>query len=114
MKYLKSYLAEILAKYYLSLYIYKSNFQKDIYKKLKEDKIDKNINTFYEDLRLISLISDDYIIKIKKYLNNKIKGFPSWIVFTKTFLLFPLMKMKLRVTLNILIKNYLLYNKIRI
>ena len=95
---------EILAKYYERLYTYESNFQKDINKDLRMNKIDKYmpyIKAFYEGVRLRSLplsndhilyrignLSNDEINKIKNYLNNKIKRLPGQIVFSKTFLSF--------------------------
>ena len=95
---------EILSKYYARLYTAESDFYKNINKDLGLNKVEKYlpyIKTLYEGVKLKSLplannnilyrgskISNDEIIKIKEYINKKIKGLPSSIVFSKSFLSF--------------------------
>ena len=95
---------EILSKYYARLYTAESKFYDDINKDLGLNKSEKYlpyIKTLYEGVKLKSLplannnilyrgskISNDEIIKIKEYINKKIKGLPSSIVFSKSFLSF--------------------------
>ena len=101
---MKSVPIEILAKYYARLYTYESNFQKNINKDLRMNKIDiykSYIKALYDGVRLRSLplsnekilyrvgnLSNDEINKIKKYIKNKIEGLPSSIAFSKSFLSF--------------------------
>jgi len=95
---------EILSKYYARLYTINSDFQKDLNKDLRLNKIEKYlpfIKIFYEGVKLKSLpltqnnilyrgaqISKDEINKIKDYIIKKKDGLPSSIVFSKSFLSF--------------------------
>ena len=95
---------EILSRYYSRLYTANSSFHKNINKDLglnNKDKYLSFIKILYEGVKLKSLplsnnnilyrgskISNEEINKIKNYLNNKIEGLPSSIVFSKSFLSF--------------------------
>jgi len=95
---------EILSKYYSRLYTADSNFHKNMNQDLglnKKEKYLSFIKILYEGVKLKSLplsndnilyrgskISNEEINKIKNYLNNKIEGLPSSIVFSKSFLSF--------------------------
>ena len=95
---------EILSKYYARLFTTESDFHKDLNKDLRLNKIDKYlsyIKALYEGVKLKSLplannnilyrgsiISNSEINKIKNYINNKISGLPSSILFSKSFLSF--------------------------
>ena len=95
---------EILSKYYARLYTAESDFYKNINKDLGLNRVEKYlpyIKILYEGVKLKSLplanknilyrgskISNDEIIKIKEYINKKIKDLPSSIVFSKSFLSF--------------------------
>ena len=95
---------EILSKYYARLYNIGSDFCKDMGNNLMMDNKDiylPYIKTLYEGVRLRSLpldnenilyysskLSNDEINKIKIYLNNKIEGLPSSIIFSKQFFTF--------------------------
>ena len=95
---------EILSKYYARFYTAECSFYHKLNKDLQQNKIEEYlpfIKTLYEGVRLKSLplslnnilyrgskISNDEIIKIKNYIKNKIKGLPSSIVFSKSFLSF--------------------------
>ena len=95
---------ELLSKYYVRLYTIESQFNNDINTELRGNQKDKYlpfIKLLYEGVRLKSLpltsnnilyrgsrISNDEIIKIKRYLENKIKDLPGAIVFSKSFLSF--------------------------
>ena len=92
---------EILSKYYARLFTIESDFYKDMDKNLIMNNKDiylPYIKTLYEGVRLRSLpldnenilycgskLSNDEINKIKIYLNNKIEGLPSSIIFSKQF-----------------------------
>ena len=95
---------EIISKYYARVITSASSFHSDINLDLGLNKIDKHlpfIKTLYEWVKLQSLplannnilyrgtkISNDEIIKIEKYLKNKIKDLPASIVFCRAFLSF--------------------------
>ena len=96
---------ELLSKYYIRIYTEEeSNFYSDLNKDLRINKKDiylPYIKVLYEGIRLKSLplannsilyrgsiLSNNEIEKIKKYLNNKIEGLPSSIIFSKAFLSF--------------------------
>ena len=95
---------EILSKYYARLYTINSNFYKNMNKDLRANKIEKYlpfIKTLYEGVKLKSLplahnnilyrgaiISNDEIKNLKDYMNKKIHGLPSSIIFSKLFLSF--------------------------
>ena len=95
---------EILSRYYSRLYTANSSFHKNINKDLglnNKDKYLSFIKILYEGVKLKSLplsnnnilyrgskISNEEINKIKNFLNNKIEGLPSSIVFSKSFLSF--------------------------
>ena len=100
---------ELLSKYYTRLYTAESdnsnnNFYSDINKDLRENKKDNYlsyIKILYEGIKTKSLplgsnnilyrgtsLSNEEINKIKNYINNKIKGLPGAILFSKTFLSF--------------------------
>ena len=95
---------EILSRYYSRLYTANSSFHKNINKDLglnKKDKYLSFIKILYEGVKFKSLplsnnnilyrgskISNEEINKIKNYLNKKIEGLPSSIVFSKSFLSF--------------------------
>ena len=95
---------EILSRYYSRLYTADSSFHRNINKDLglnKKDKYLSFIKILYEGVKLKSLplsnnnilyrgskISNEEINTIKNYLENKIEGLPSSIVFSKSFLSF--------------------------
>ena len=95
---------EIISKYYARLYTVNSNFQSNLNKDLRLNKIEKYlpyIKTFYEGVKSKSLklsndkilyrcsnLSDNEINKIKMYLKKKIDDLPGLIVFSKSFLSF--------------------------
>ena len=96
---------EILSKYYARLYtLCESGFYKDMDNNLIMNNKDiylPYIKTLYEGVRLRSLplanenilyrgsnLTNDEINKIKIYLNNKIEGLPSSIIFSKQFFTF--------------------------
>ena len=95
---------EILSRYYSRLYTADSNFHRNINKDLglnKKENYLPFIKTLYEGVKLKSLslsnekmlyrgskISNEEINLIKDYLNKKIEGLPSSIVFSKSFLSF--------------------------
>ena len=96
---------ELLSKYYAKLYTIECQFYVDINRELREKQRKKYlsyIKLLYEGVRLESLpitsnneilyrgskISNDEVIKIKKYLKNKIKDLPGAIVFSRSFLSF--------------------------
>ena len=95
---------EILSKYYARLYTTESGFYKDMNNNLIMNNKDiylPYIKTLYEGVRLRSLplanenilyrgsnLTNDEINKIKIYLNNKIEGLPSSIIFSKQFFTF--------------------------
>ena len=103
-RYISDIPVEILSKYYARLYTAQSQFYQNINKELGQNKVDKYlpfIKTLYEGVKLKSLplsndkllfrggkISNDEIGKIQYYINNKIQGLPSSIVFSKSFLSF--------------------------
>ena len=98
---MKSVPIEILAKYYARLYTYESNIQKEMNKDLRMNKIDKYksyIKTFYEGVRLRSLIlsEDIELYRVGNLSNDEINKILK-------------MKMRLKNILNILIKIYLKY-----
>ena len=99
---------ELLSKYYARIYTAESengnNFYSDINKDLRENKKDNYlsyIKILYEGIKIKTLplgsnnilyrgtsLSNEEINKIKNYINNKIKGLPGAILFSKTFLSF--------------------------
>ena len=97
---------EILSKYYSRLYTADSNFHRNINRDLGlnlKDKYLSFIKVLYEGVKLKSLpladdktkflyrgakISNEEINNIKNYINKKIEGLPSSIVFSKSFLSF--------------------------
>ena len=95
---------EILSRYYSRLYTADSSFYKNINKDLglnKKDQYLPFIKILYEGIKLKSFplsnnntlyrgakLSNEEIKKIKNYLNKKIEGLPSSIVFSKSFLSF--------------------------
>ena len=95
---------EILCKFYARLFTLDSEFHKDLNQDLRLNKKEKHlpyIKTLYEGVKLQSLplatasklyrgsiISNNEINNIRKYLKNKIKDLPSSIVFSKSFLSF--------------------------
>ena len=103
-KYIKDIPIELVSKYYARLYTIESQFYNDINKGLRENKKDKYlsyIRILYEGIKLKSLplasnnilyrgskISNEELILIKNYLNNKIQDLPGAIVFSKSFLSF--------------------------
>ena len=103
-KYISDIPMEILSKYYARLYTAESEFYSDLNRDLQLNKVDKYlpyIKTLYEGVKLKSLplandnilyrgskISNDEITRIQYYINSKIQGLPSSIVFSKSFLSF--------------------------
>ena len=95
---------EILSKYYLRLYSSKTSFYNEINKDLRENKTEKYlplIKILYEAIKLKSFplafkytlykeakLSKGEINKMKTYMGIKIKGLPSLVLFSKSFLLF--------------------------
>ena len=95
---------EILSKYYARLFTLNSDFYLNINKDLGTNKTEKYlpfIKILYEGVKLKSLplgnnnilyrgskISNEEIEKIQNYINKKVKGLPSSIVFSKSFLSF--------------------------
>ena len=95
---------EILSKYYVRIFTLYSDFHFELNKDLRLNKTEKYlpfIKTLYEGVKLKSLplandnilyrgslISNDEIDKIIKYLSKKREGLPSSIVFSKSFLSF--------------------------
>ena len=95
---------EILSKYYARLYTLPCSFHKNLNKDLRLNQKDKYlpyIKTLYEGVKLKSLplandkelyrcskLSIEEIKNIDEYLNKKIEGLPSSIVFSKSFLSF--------------------------
>ena len=95
---------EILSKYYARLYTCESEFYRNINKELGSNTVEKYlpyIKTLYEGVKFQSLplckekklyrgskISKKEINIIKTYMQKKIKGLPSSIVFSKSFLSF--------------------------
>ena len=95
---------EILSKFYIRLYTIDSDFYKNLNKDLGMNKVNKYlsfIKVLYEGLKLRSFplaskkvlyrgskISNNELVKIKNFLNNKIPGLPGSIVFSRSFLSF--------------------------
>ena len=100
---------EILCKYYAKLYTSNTKFHENLNRDLGTDKVEKYlpfIKTLYEGVKLKSLplannnilyrgteISKNEIQNIMQYINQKIPGLPSSIVFSKSFLSFSKNKM---------------------
>ena len=94
--------AEILSKYYAKLYTANFNLYKDIGRELRQNKREKHlpfIKTLYEGIKLKSLklyeddielyrgsvITNNELNDIRKYLNNPLPNLPGVIAFSKSF-----------------------------
>ena len=118
---------EILSKYYARIYTVSNTLNQDMSINFRKNKT-KNflpfIKTLYEGLKCNSLplayenllyigsiLSNEEISKIKKYLNKKVKHLPSSIVFSKSFLTFN--KDRLATETNLLnIRNETNFSKV--